>query len=77
MTWPQRSLQSRPGACGEHLGDDLGVAAGREHDALVLELVAEDGGVDDVAVVAERELAVGAADANGCALSRRLEPVVE
>src|SRR5581483_7359651 len=47
----------------QHLRDHLGVAARRERHALLLELRAHLLRVDDVAVVAERQLAVRAADA--------------
>ena len=49
----------------EQLGGDLGVGGAGELVALVFEVVAQELGVDDVAVVAQRERAVGAVDADG------------
>ena len=56
----------RPGASGregEDAGHDLGVGRRRELVALLLQVGAQRLGVDEVAVVAERDLAVGAGDA--------------
>ena len=56
----------RPGVAGregEDAGDDLGVGRGGELVALLLQVGAQRLGVDEVAVVAEGDLAVGAGDA--------------
>jgi hypothetical protein len=50
---------------GEDAGHDLGVGGGGELVALIFEVGAEHVGVDEVAVVAEGDLAVRAVDAEG------------
>ena len=54
----------RSGRGSQHLGGDFGVGTAGELVALVLEVVAEEFGVDDVAVMAHRKRTVGAVDAD-------------
>src|SRR5260370_3410775 len=54
------------------MNDDFGVAVGLENRAAMLELAAPLGGVGEVAVVAERDLALVAVDHDGLGVQERL-----
>ena len=60
----------------EQVQDDLAIDGGLENGA-ALQFVAQHGGVDEIAVVRDRDLAAGAIDHERLRVLQVLEPVVE